>query len=66
MMPKELREKSESELKTLQKQLRTNLFHLKIKKKTGQLEKVHTIAAAKAEFARVLTIANEKKSQKKL
>jgi len=62
--PKELREKNITELKGLAKQLRTDLFHLRIKKVTGQLEKVHSINVAKAELARVLAVANEKRTQK--
>ena len=64
MTPKELREKNITELKGLAKQLRTDLFHLRIKKVTGQLEKVHSINVAKAELARVLAVANEKRTQK--
>lgn len=61
MTPKEIREKSETEKVGLKKELINELFHLKIKKATGQLEKKHRIAEVRRDLARLLTIDKEKK-----
>lgn len=60
MMPKELKEKNISELNQMAKQAKEDLFSLQIKRATGQLEKAHSISAAKVRLARILTAAKEK------
>ncbi len=61
MTPKEIREKPEHERGSLKKALISELFHLRIKKGSGQLEKSHRILEVKRNLARLLTIEQEKK-----
>ena len=60
MTPKDLREKTDTELKKLKAEWKTELFHLKVKKVTGQLEKTHRIREVKKDLARLLTIEQQK------
>jgi large subunit ribosomal protein L29 len=63
--PEELREKTEDELKKLHRDLREELFRLKIKKSTGQLDKTHGLSLLKRDIARINTLASERKSGEK-
>ncbi len=60
MTPKEIREKTSQELKTLLADLREELFRLKMQAGTGQLEKSHRLKEVKKDLARLLTILGEK------
>ena len=60
MTPDELREKSGEELKKLSADLKEELFRLKIRKATGQLEKTHRIKELKKDLARINTIGSTK------
>ncbi len=60
MTPKELREKSLEELRTLKKDLSEELFRLKLQAGTGQLEKSHRLSELKKDIARVLTVVGQK------
>ena len=60
MTPDELREKSGEELKKLSADLKEELFRLKIRKDTGQLEKTHRIKELKKDLARINTIGSTK------
>lgn len=55
----DIKQKSAVELKKLLTESREELFHLKLKKKTGQLEKVHRIKELKTQIAQILTILKE-------
>ena len=57
----ELREMTDRELEMKEAELREELFHLKIKKKMGELEDVTRIRKVKRDIARILTILNERK-----
>lgn len=59
MTPKELREKSSKERDSLKGELSQELFHLKLKKSTGQLEKNHRIKEIRRDVARLLTLEKE-------
>ncbi len=61
MKPSELREMTNRELEMKEAELREELFHLKIKKKFGELENVSRIKYVKKDIARILTILNERK-----
>ncbi|MBL7686359.1 MAG: 50S ribosomal protein L29 [Deltaproteobacteria bacterium] len=63
MTPKELRTKSEVELKRLVVDLQDEHFKLTLQNSTGQLEKNHRLGELRREVARVHTILNEKKGQ---
>lgn len=56
MTPKELREKTKAELKKLTGDLKEELFRLKIKKATGQLEKTHRLHELRKDLARIYTL----------
>jgi large subunit ribosomal protein L29 len=60
MKLRELKGKSEAELKGREKELAEQLFALRLQKVTGQLEKPAKIREAKREMARVLTLLREK------
>jgi len=59
--PSEIREKNLQELATLEKDLKEELFKLKMQNATGQLEKSHRLREVQRDIARVLTIARQKK-----
>jgi large subunit ribosomal protein L29 len=60
MKAKELRERSEQELKDLGAQLRKELFQNRMKNATGQLGDTSTLKKAKKTLARVNSIASER------
>lgn len=60
MKPSEMREKTPTERTKLEAQLAEELFLLKIKKATGQLEKVHRLREIRRDLARLMTLQKEK------
>jgi len=58
---RELRDRTESDLRHREKELADQLFALRLQKTTGQLEKPSKIREAKRELARVLTVLREKR-----
>lgn len=60
MKAAELREKSVQELADLEKQLRDELFRLRMKHFTGQLQQVSELKERKRDIARIQTILNER------
>ncbi|MCC7344029.1 50S ribosomal protein L29 [Deltaproteobacteria bacterium PRO3] len=65
MTPSEIREKNLKELAVLEKDLREELFKLKMQNATGQLEKNHRVTEVKRDIARVLTVARQKRAAEK-
>ena len=63
MTPNELREKNLKELAAVEKELREELFRLKMQNATGQLEKNHRLTEVRRDLARVLTIMKQKKGK---
>ncbi len=61
MKASELREMTDRELEMKLSELREDLFHLKVKKKLGELEDVAKVQKVKRDIARILTIMNERK-----
>ncbi len=61
MTPDEIREKNLKELQVLEKDLREELFKLRMQNATSQLEKSHRLSEVKRDIARVLTILRQKK-----
>ena len=59
MKPSEIREKTPTERAKLASQLKEELFLLKIKKATGQLEKVHRLREIRRDLARLITLERE-------
>jgi len=60
MRARELRQYDDEELKTKLKELREELFRLRLQHSTGQLENVKRISAVKKDIARILTILKER------
>jgi len=60
MTAKELRELSEDELGAKARELRVELFNLKVKKSTGQLEDTARLAGLRRDVARVETVLRER------
>ena len=60
MKAKELRNMSAEELRKALKEARENLFTLRFRHATAQLEKVSVLPAARHDIARILTILKEK------
>lgn len=55
----ELREKSQEELVSLERELREDLFELRMQHHTGQLDRPSKIRQTRRDIARVLTIQGE-------
>ncbi len=55
----EVSQKSPKELVTLENELREELFHLRIKSKTGQLEKRSQIQVVRRDLAKIKTRMSE-------
>lgn len=60
MKATELREKSEQELADLEVQLRDELFRLRMKHFTGQLQRVTDMKQRRRDIARIQTILSER------
>lgn len=63
MLVKELKTKSREELTKLVEDLKAELFMLRFKNSTGQLNEVHKIDAVKKDIARILTVLNTKEAK---
>lgn len=59
MIFKELQDKGADELQKMDKELRNELFLLKLKNKTGQLDKSHKLRALRKDIARIQTRLSE-------
>ncbi len=62
MKPRELRDLSEEELATKEKEFREEEFQLRFKHATGQLEKTDRLRKLRKDIARVKTIIREKEA----
>lgn len=60
MKARELRDKTDTELIQQLKDLRAELYNLRTKKATAQLDKPHRFKEVKRDIARILTILNER------
>lgn len=60
MKANQLRDMTDSELRTRESEIAERLFSLRIQKVTGQLEKPNKVKEAKRELARVLTVLRER------
>ena len=60
MKTKEIRELTKDELGARKRELRNELFHLRLQQQSGQLEKPSQIRLIRREVARVDTILTEK------
>ena len=60
MKPQELREKNDQELRELEGQLREELFRMRLKKHTNQLQESHRLKETRRDIARIKTILHER------
>jgi large subunit ribosomal protein L29 len=62
MTAKEIRELTPAEINTKVREARERLLQLRLRKHTGQVEKTHEVRALRKDIARLLAVANAKKS----
>lgn len=62
MKPEELREKNDHELQELEQQLREELFRMRMKKQTNQLQETHRLGQTRRDIARIKTILSERRA----
>ena len=60
MKTKEIRDLSREELKTRKRELKEEIFHLRLQQQGGQLEKPSQLRVLRREIARVETVLTEK------
>jgi large subunit ribosomal protein L29 len=60
MKTKEIRELSKDELVTRKRELRQEVFHLRMQQQSGQLEKPSQLRVIRREVARIETVLTEK------
>jgi len=63
MKIKEIRELSREELESRKRELKQEIFHLRLQQQGGQLEKPSLLRSLRREIARVETIATQKAAQ---
>ncbi|TYB33287.1 MAG: 50S ribosomal protein L29 [Flexistipes sinusarabici] len=63
MKPSEIREMTVSEIENKEKELSEDLFRLKFKLATGELEDTSRIKMTRRDIARLKTILKEKKAE---
>jgi len=56
----EIRELTPTELASRKKELREEIFHLRLQQQAGQLEKPHLLTKMRREIARLETVLTEK------
>ena len=56
----EIRELTPTELSSRKKELRQEVFHLRLQQQAGQLEKPHLLRSLRREIARLETVLTEK------
>ena len=56
----EIRELTPNELSSRKKELRQEVFHLRLQQQAGQLEKPHLLRSLRREIARLETVLTEK------
>ncbi len=56
----EIRELTPTELASRKKELRQEIFHLRLQQQAGQLEKPHLLTKMRREIARLETVLTEK------
>ncbi len=63
MKPDKVREMSDDELRTKEKELQEQLFRLRFQKSLGQLDNASKIRDTRRDIARVKTVMRQKKQQ---
>lgn len=60
MKPDELRERTDQELRELEEQLRAEMFRMRLRKHTNQLQQTHQLRETRRDIARIKTILTER------
>jgi large subunit ribosomal protein L29 len=60
----EIRELTPTELSSRKKEIRQEIFHLRLQQQAGQLEKPHLLRTLRREVARLETVLNTKTAAK--
>ena len=63
MKTKEIRDLSREELKTRKRELKEEIFHLRLQQQGGQLEKPSQLRVLRREIARVETVLTQKNAE---
>ena len=63
MKTKEIRDLSREELKTRKRELKEEIFHLRLQQQGGQLEKPSQLRVLRREIARVETVLTQKNAK---
>jgi len=63
MKTKEIRELTPDELRARKRELREQVFHLRLQQASGQLEKPSELRTLRREIARIETVLTQKKSK---
>lgn len=60
MKAEDLKEKDDQELRELEGQLREEMFRMRLKKHTNQLQQTHRLKETRRDIARIKTILTER------
>ena len=63
MKTKEIRDLSREELKTRKRELKEEIFHLRLQQQGGQLEKPSQLRVLRREIARIETVLTQKNAE---
>ncbi len=63
MRPSDVRDLSEQELETKERELREELFRLRLRQKTQQLEQTHRLVQVRRDIARVQTVRRQREQR---
>ncbi len=63
MRASEVRDPSEHELSTKERELREELFRLRLRQRTAQLEQTHKLVQVRRDIARIQTIRRQKEQR---
>lgn len=63
MRPSEVRDLSEQELEAKERELREELFRLRLRQRTAQLEQTHKLVQVRRDIARIQTIRRQKEQR---
>lgn len=63
MRPSEVRDLSEQELEGKERELREELFRLRLRQKTQQLDQTHRLVQVRRDIARVQTVRRQREQR---
>ena len=63
MLPSDVRDLSPQELEVKERELKEELFRLRLRLRTAQLEQTHRIVAVRRDIARIQTVRRQKEQR---